>query len=161
MTNDVMQKDAWINEWIDAWGDRVTQFAYTYTGDWPWAQDIAQETFLRLYQMDQSQRSTVHPGWLFTVARNLFMDEARRRKRALLVPWDDQAVMAPDQEGLRILVRDVIDRMDSMDRQCLWLFYYADYSNNEIARALGRKSSWVRTRLLRARNRFARLWEES
>ncbi len=73
--------------------------------------------------MPQSERHTVHPGWLFTVARNLFTDEARRRKRVPMVPWDEKAVLAPDEQSLRVLVRDLIDRMDAIDRQCLWLFY--------------------------------------
>ncbi|MDA8346574.1 MAG: sigma factor [Thermaerobacter sp.] len=56
---------SWVEAWVNSHGDRITQFAYTYTHDWEAAQDIAQETFLRLYRSRTDlQRTTRQDGWL-------------------------------------------------------------------------------------------------
>lgn len=54
------------------------------------AEEVVQETFLRLYQQLDSQGLEENlPGWIFRVAHNLARDEHRRRKRQPSQPLDD------------------------------------------------------------------------
>lgn len=143
--------------WVVAWAARITQFAYTYTGSWPAAEDVAQETFLRLYQQ-RRRGKTVHPGWLFVVAHNLAVD-ASRRARYLHVSQDVSPDFHPSDQAL--LVRDMVDRLPRTDQQVLWLFYYAGYSVAETAATLGLSPNQVKNRLYHARERFRKAWRDT
>ena len=147
-------------QWMEVWGDRLVRFAYVYADDSHTAQDIAQEAFLRLYQ--QLRRGAdLEPAWLFRVARNVAVDAMRRQQRHLHV----QAQLArersvPDSAADRVLVRHVIDTLPETDRTCLLLYYFADWSLEEIGRALSLSPGAVKARLHRARARFAQAWKE-
>lgn len=144
-----------VEAWVKEWGDRVTRFAYTYTRDWMAAEDVAQETFLRLYHHARAGRA-VSPAWLLTVARNLATDWLRRSP-AVALREDDGVSPEADRQ---LLVRDLVDRMRPRDREVLWLFYYADCSMVQIAEMLHIPVAQVKTRLHRARQRLRASWED-
>lgn len=53
-----------VVQWVEAWGDRRVGFAMTYVRDAEVAQDVAQETFLRLVALRRrTPGRPVHPGW--------------------------------------------------------------------------------------------------
>ncbi len=153
---------AWIEAWVRDWGDRITQFACTYAADAGLAQDAAQETFLRLFRWRAGHpHDTVTAGWLFTTARNVTIDLLRRRREVVtdsLHPREPGPERSMDL-ATRIAVRDALDALPPADRECLWLFYYGGFSVAEIATELRLTTSGVKARLMRARHRFARLWE--
>lgn len=125
------------------------------------AQDIAQETFLRLYQEhDRFPNKPLSPGWLFSVARNLIRDAQRRSSRTIMQDPVEPPYHAHDSVATRVAVQMTLDQMDPVDQQCLWLFYYGDYSIKQIAEALDLPPGAVKTRLYRARQKFAERWGE-
>lgn len=147
-------------QWMDAWGDRMVRFAYVYTGDNATAQDIAQETFLRLYDRLRSG-AVIQPAWLFRVARNVAVDAMRRQQRH----QNAQAQLLRERPSVdtsteRVVVRQVIDTLPETDRTCLLLHYFADWSLEQIARELSLSPAAVKARLHRARVRFAQAWKE-
>lgn len=153
---------SWVEAWVNSHGDRITQFAYTYTHDWGAAQDIAQETFLRLYRSrTHLQRTTFSPRWLYRVAHRLCIDWNRRRhgEHLLRDPADVGTSSQRDRPD-RLAVQELLDRLPPRDRECLWLLYYEDMSIAEIARRMRMNPAAVRTRLRRARNRFRTMWKE-
>ncbi len=144
---------AGLTDWVECYGDRLVQFAYTFLHDWGAAQDVAQETFARATRA----RRRIRPGWLFTVAHHLAIDEVRRRRRFVTVAGIDTDAQAYD-DGVSLLVSDVIRRLGRRDRECLWLFYYVDLSLEEVAAVMGLSVSQVKGRLYRARRHFAAAW---
>jgi RNA polymerase sigma factor (sigma-70 family) len=155
----------WISPWIEEWGDKIAQFAYAFTHDADTAQDIAQETFLRLEQWHNAHpERRVHGGWLYTTARHLLIDKSRQRQRRPEVSWEDGGGAAPETTSFettvatRLSVERTLDALAPSDRECLLLFYYQDWSIDEISRHLGVKPATVRGRLFRARQRFAKAW---
>lgn len=147
---------------VAEWGDRIIRFAWVYTGDAGLAQDVSQETFLRLYQtLVRDPAAHIRPGWLFAVARHVAIDALRRRRRrqrselALLAAPDDTT--DPTE---RLSVRHVVDSLPDADRQCLHLFYFAGWTIEEIAHEVGLSPGAIKTRLHRARRRFAQAWGE-
>ncbi len=149
-----------IVQWVEAWGDRLVGFAMTYVHDAQAAQDVAQETFLRLVALRRrTPGRRVHAGWLFTVARHLALDHLRRRRRVTAVGPD-----APDAQAsgafLAVEVESVLRQLPRGDRECLWLFYYGGRSLGEIAAELGVSSERVKARLFRARRRFGQRWRD-
>lgn len=155
----------WITGWVESWGDRMTQFAYGLVQDTMIAQDVVQEAFLRLYQWHRRHPGgEISVGWLYTVTRNLAFDALRDKKRRPLILDEAGAIDSlaeRDADGTReSAVLEVLETMDAEDRECLSLFYYADFSTKEIARRLKLSEGSVRTRLYRARLRFKELWKE-
>ncbi|MCL4351128.1 MAG: sigma-70 family RNA polymerase sigma factor [Firmicutes bacterium] len=138
----------------------------SYVHDRGIAQDLAQEVFVRLEQWHrQHPDASVHGGWLYTTARHLIIDHQRQVRRSQgEVAWNEQTMghtsMMPsfeDQIATRITIQQAIDRLAPKDRECLWLFYYQELSVDTIAQQLGVSPGNVRTRLLRARRRLAKL----
>lgn len=137
------------------WGSRVVGYARFLTGDDAAAQDIAQETFLRLYVFLGSHRGQAPTaGWLMTVAKHLAADESRRRRREVAVADPSGPGAVAEDLADSALVRDALSRLAPEDQECLYLFYYADLPSREIARHLNVPAATVRTRLMRARQRL-------
>ncbi len=155
----------WIAPWIEEFGDKITQFLWTYTHDHELAQDLAQEAFVRLYRFHEAHpRQKVHAGWLYTTARRLAIDAARHRQRHPEALGDGPSDKIRGTAGFeqmvttRLAVQRTLDSLPRRDRECLWLFYYQGWTVPDIAQRLGCSETAARTRLYRARHRFAQLW---
>jgi RNA polymerase sigma-70 factor, ECF subfamily len=130
-------------------------------GDRDWAEEIAQETFLRALRQPSitSERS-----WLFAVATNLVRDDARKAGRqrarlALLAAEERDRVVEPEvtaQERAesRAMARQAIDALAEKDRLAL-LMREEGLDYDESAAALDIARSSVGTTLSRARRRLA------
>ena len=136
-------------------------------GDRDWAEEVAQETFLRALR---------HPGgaltnersWLFAVATNLVRDDARkdaRRRHHLALLADevrDDAAPAADSALERAqeqaVARRALDVLDDRDRNAL-LMREEGLDYHEIAEALELSVGSVGTTLSRARKRLVEAYE--
>jgi RNA polymerase sigma factor (sigma-70 family) len=134
------------------------------SGDPALASDIAQETFVRLFERGALPADV--RAWLATVANNLFRDERRRvaRRQLLLArrspehtlgdppPAPDVALL--DEEG-RAAVRAALDCVPERDRRLL-LLRHEGYSYRELATTFDIVETSVGSRLARARAAFSR-----
>lgn len=130
------------------------------TGDPDLAEDLAQESFVRLLDQDLPE-AEIRP-WIFAVATNLVRDSARtrERRRRLLQARGERGIHAPSADAWveraeRIAsVRAVLDKLSERDRKLLLLreegFKYA-----EIAKLIGVVPGSVGTLVARALRRFA------
>lgn len=150
----------WLTPWVEQWGNRIVQFAYTYTGHPETAQDVAQETFLRLYRWHAAHPDRpITPGWLYTVAAHIAVDWLRRERhqRASANADDATAGDLTAQWDRTVILREALERLSARDRECIWLVYYADWSLAEVAAATNQSPAAVKQRLFRARKQLARL----
>jgi RNA polymerase sigma-70 factor (ECF subfamily) len=135
-------------------------------GDRDWAEEVAQETFLRAVRQESivSERS-----WLFAVATNLVRDEARkdirRRRRLELLREQARAEEAVDPEPSSLeraqeaaLARKALDQLTERDREAL-LMREEGLDYTEIANALELSVASVGTTLARARKRLVEAYE--
>jgi len=134
-------------------------------GDRDWAEEVAQETFLRALRQDAltSERS-----WLFAVATNLVRDEARkderrRRHLQLLASEERDRVVEPEATTMEraqeaAIARKAVDSLAERDRLAL-LMREEGLDYNEIATALGLSVGSIGTTLARARRRLAETYE--
>lgn len=134
-------------------------------GDRDWAEEVAQETFVRALRQETINNER---AWLFAVATNLVRDEARkdarrRRHLALLAEEERDAVSEPEQTSLEraqeaALARKAVDGLAERDRLALLMREEGlDYS--EIAEALELSPGSVGTTLSRARRRLVESYE--
>jgi len=136
------------------------------------AQDIMQETFLRLWKQRQGNAALVNPrAWLLRVARNLAEDHAKSafRRNGTQAPQTMNGVPGRDLLPLERMTRDEtfgqlreeLHKLAPADREILTLRYALDYNATEIAELLEINSTAVHMRLSRARQRLAeRLTEQ-
>jgi RNA polymerase sigma-70 factor (ECF subfamily) len=136
-------------------------------GDRDWAEEFAQETFLRAARQKHidSPRS-----WLFAVATNLVRDEARKdavRKRHLelltreaRVAEESQASALTSMERAEeaATARRALEALSERDREAL-LMREEGLDYNEIAAALELSVASVGTTLARARRRLVEAYE--
>jgi len=123
------------------------------SGDRARAQDVVQETLLRAWRnpkiLDQAEGSA--RAWLFTVARNLTIDEWRTRRAQLEVPTADPPERTPvvdetDQLLQSWIVADALSRLSADHRQVLVECYYRGCSVAEAARRLDIPEGTVKSR---------------
>jgi RNA polymerase sigma-70 factor, ECF subfamily len=62
-------------------GDRVYRLAYRLSGNTHDAEDITQETFIRVFRSLENYRPGSFEGWLHRITTNVFLDVVRRRQR--------------------------------------------------------------------------------
>ena len=134
----------------DRFAPAVYRLAYARTGSRADAEDVMQETFLRLVRARPELRDDEHAkAWLLRVAANCAGDLLRAPWRRAL-PLEEAGSLAqpaPEPDGTLEAVLSLPPRY----RAPVHLYYYEGYSVAEIA-AIPRKSQeTVRTRLHRAR----------
>lgn len=144
----------------------LVRFLTRRLGDRDWAEEVAQETFVRAMRQETitSERS-----WLFAVAANLVRDEARRdaRHRQRLELMREQAkadaIVEPEptsmeRAGEQALARRAVEALGERDRDAL-LMREEGLSYDEIAAALDLSVGSVGTTLSRARRRLMEAYE--
>jgi RNA polymerase sigma-70 factor (ECF subfamily) len=134
-------------------------------GDRDWAEEVAQETFLRALRHGPVEHER---AWLFAVATNLVRDEARRDARRrrhleLLREQESDSYVEPEPTQLEraqeaALARKAVDALAERDRVAL-LMREEGLDYNEIAEALGLSVGSIGTTLARARRRLVEAYE--
>lgn len=162
--------DLALNALMRRWSDRIVSFLYRMTGRHDAAVDLAQETFVKLYQARgrYRPRGGEFSTWLFTIASNLAKNHARWRSRhpevSLDAPADDgsnslpeprSAKASPDQAAVsretEEQVRMAILALPSELREALLLFTHEQLGYADIARIMQCSPKAVETRIYRAR----------
>lgn len=123
------------------------------TGDRAFADDVVQEVLLRAWQrphvLDESERSA--RAWLFTVARNLVIDDRRSARARSEFPVDvvpeRQAADETDAALDRWLVADAIGDLTVDHRAVLQCVYFGGRSVAEASAELGIPAGTVKSRL--------------
>ena len=151
-------------EWFERHADALQRYARHLTDDDAAAEDVVQETFVRLYLHLACGRPEPTVGWLYTVARRLVVDWHRRGRWVLA--GDLATTPSASDPGEALSRRDygawLLDQLPAHERVVVQLFYYEGLSAEAIAKGLGTTANAVRVRLTRARHRLeARLQDET
>jgi RNA polymerase sigma-70 factor (ECF subfamily) len=146
--------------------DPLVRYLTRRLGDRDWAEEVAQETFVRALRQPVLQNER---AWLFAVATNLVRDEARkdaRRRRHLELLTEEakttvveQPITDLERSQERALARKAIDALTERDREAL-LMREEGLDYTEIAEALQLSLASVGTTLSRARRRLVEAYEQ-
>jgi RNA polymerase sigma-70 factor, ECF subfamily len=131
------------------------RYAWRLTGDRGRSEDVVQETLLRAWQRPQVLNNGQSArAWLFTVARNMIIDEQRSAGfRHEVMPPDGSGPpesAGPDEFTAalnRALVGDAIAQLSAEHRAVVGLSYYRGWTTAHIAADLGIAEGTVKSRL--------------
>ena len=127
----------------------IFRLAYARTGNRADAEDVMQETFLRLLRARPEFADREHAkAWLLRVAANCVGDWFRAPWRRREGPLSD-AIPAPEREEHGAV--EAVLALPAQYRTAVHLYYYEGLRVAEIAQITGKSESAVKSRLFRAR----------
>src|SRR4051794_15227631 len=171
--------DSGLNSLMERHAERLFHYLVRQLGNEQDAEDLAQESFVRVYQnrarFDPAHKFTT---WLYTIATNLSRDRLRYRARHPNVSLEAEAendsalenhlpTQAPDpherleQSETAEAVRRAIALLPEELRTPLILSTYENLSHAEVAAILNCSAKAVETRLYRARNQLRGMLPEA
>ncbi|SHH27074.1 RNA polymerase, sigma 29 subunit, SigE [Jatrophihabitans endophyticus] len=159
--NQVWQPPTW-DEVVREHADRVYRLAYRLAGNRADAEDLTQETFVRVFRSLAEYKPGTFEGWLHRITTNLFLDMVRRRQRIRFdtLPEDANDRLAGadpgpehvyDEMHLDPEIQAALDDLPPDFRVAVVLCDLEQLSYEEIAATLGIKVGTVRSRIHRGR----------
>ncbi|MEN8375913.1 MAG: sigma-70 family RNA polymerase sigma factor [Gemmatimonadota bacterium] len=166
-----------FDELVGRYQDRLLNFIYRTIGDRDRAEDLVQETFVRVYRhlhrFDQTKKFST---WIYTISGNLAKNELRNRSRNPLVlfqaikknwdtdhrplEWEDNSYRPDDlfrKRHLKETVEWAVTKLPEHHRIVFVLRELQGKTYEEIADITGVNLGTVKSRLNRARNNFAQI----
>ncbi|WP_410170963.1 RNA polymerase sigma factor SigE [Corynebacterium pygosceleis] len=144
--------------------DGVYRLAYRLSGNRHDAEDLTQETFMRVFRSLRNYRPGTFEGWLHRITTNLFLDMVRHRSRIRMeaLPEDYDRVpgteMTPEQAysfaNLDPVLQNALDALSPEFRVAVVLCDVLGMTYDEIADTLGVKMGTVRSRIHRGRSQL-------
>lgn len=156
----------------------LVNFTYRFLGSQGEAEDVAQETFLRVYRnKGRYDASRPFRTWLFSIAARLALNQSRNRKRhaqtsldgqkldeetgSLLDSLPDPASPAPEEvlrkEALAQAVKNALATLPENQRAAVLLCRYERMPYEEIARTMGCSLTAIKSLLFRARQTLKKM----
>ena len=137
--------DGAVAEVIENCRPGLQLYLYALTGDMPLAEDVTQDTFIKLFvRRPRYRRDAAFKTWLYTIGRNLAYTALRRRRReepCALPPEDTDAREGPEalffKEEQKRRLHGAMDKLPPSYRQILWLTYFEGLSGRDAAQIMG------------------------
>src|SRR6185295_1167938 len=148
------------------WSPEVFRFALYLCGPRDEAEDITAETFVRVWTSETPLRAATVKGYLFTIARILYLQSLRRSSRHVAL---DESLRDPsptaqsrvEQAAEWSTVAAGLRALPEIDRAALIMRAMHDLPYEEIARALGLSVANARVKVHRARSALSTLASRS
>lgn len=136
--------------------ERYVRFRLSSRSD---ADDVLQEVYLTAYRrFDQLKTKEAFKAWLISIARNKCTDYFRKKAAQLEIPLEDMMAqqIAMGRCGLTVqaAVRETLDLLGDKDKQILYLFFWKNLPQAEIAKRLSIPVGTVKSRLYTAKQNF-------
>ena len=154
-------------ELVNRYRDRLINFVYPFLGDFEQAEDVVQETMLKLYEKKHYYREIAKfSTWIYTIARNLANTELRKKKRRKTThisrmtkddrQYDIPAVQADlnqnlQNEFIRERIHAAIKELPEHFKNVIILRDIQELSYDDISNIVGVPLGTVKSRINRAR----------
>lgn len=145
--------------------DRLLRYCYMKTKDRFLAEDIVQESFLRFWQKRSYQDTEKEMAILYTIARNLCIDEFRRAAPQCIESIEDHTELAackeaePESHLDRVAVEAALEVLPEDLREMVVMRYVCEMSAADIGRVMKMSRFSVNRRLKEGLNRLKTILE--
>ena len=162
---------------VENFQTRIYSFCYQFFRDRDIATEMAQETFLRAFRyIKKYDSSKKFSTWVYSIAKNICIDEKRKMDRSRTVPIEDvspssfqsshqgQHLKDPSQISLqledRMLLESAIAQLPDKYRAAIILCYFQELPYQEIGDVLGLSLNLVKVRIFRAKKQLLEILKE-
>ena len=141
-----------VDEAFRRYGDRLFSAAFSICRNREDADDTMQDTFLKYYTLNEEYIDESHlKAWLIRVAINRAKDLSGAFWRRNRVSWEEYMDELEFQEPEDRSLFEAVMRLPGKYRIVIHLFYYEEYSIDEISATLHRSQGTVKSQLSRGR----------
>lgn len=130
--------------------DRLLRYCYMKTKDYSLAEDIVQETFLKFWQSHSYKDTGKEMAYLYTIGRNLCMDEFRKREFLNIEDYPDLVSASnsePEEHLDQIAIETALDALPDELREIVVMRYVSEMSSADIGKVLSMSRFSVNRRL--------------
>ncbi|MGM8216119.1 sigma-70 family RNA polymerase sigma factor [Bacillaceae bacterium W0354] len=153
-----------VLEWVmNEYGEELKRYIYTYVKNHATTDDLFQDVMITIYKkLHTFQGKSSLKTWVYSITANKCKDYLRSPANRLIL-WKDQLLNHADHrtpESRALLDEEKVELINSIlklpikDREVLILYYYREFSVEEISELLGVNQSTIRSRMMRARNKL-------
>lgn len=140
--------------------ERFVRFRMSSKAD---ADDILQEVFLTAYQkFPQLKNKDSFKSWIISIARNKCNDYFRRKTASYEIPIDEltEKELSDGRHGVSVVntVRETLSLLGDKDKQILFLYFWKEMPQSEIAKQLNIPVGTVKSRLYTAKQNFKNMY---
>ncbi|WP_162846746.1 RNA polymerase sigma factor [Marinicella litoralis] len=138
----------------------VNRLAYRYTADASYAEDIAQETFIKAFQaIGRYQAQAKFSTWLLRITTNSAIDYLRKANRQMAQSLDeegaqreitDHSMDTGDRLDLNRRLSDAMSDLSDVERLAITMKHHQGYSIDETAQVLNIKNNACKQTIFRA-----------
>ncbi len=145
-------------------------YLYSVVGDICVAEEITQETFVKLFtKKPRFRRSASFKTWLYTIGKNSALNYIKKHSRSVSFDRESMACLQSDVEALEEIyisderkkaVHKALGKLKKEYKEVLWLTYFEGMSSKESAAVMNKSVHNIHTLLTRARQALKKQLEE-
>ena len=154
---------------VETYERPVFNLCYRMLGNTQDAEDAAQETFLRAFQsLKRFEMGRSFSTWLLSISAHHCIDQLRKRRFHMVsveeLPEAELSEPTPgverifDQKNESGRIQKLLDILNPIDRAAVVMYYWYDYSYEEICDALSISMSALKSRMHRSRRTLLEQW---
>ncbi len=137
------------------YGRMILSVAYQITGDSGDAEDVLQDTMVRILRLSHTYKKGTNPkAWVLKVARNSAVDKVKTKKHTMPleeVPEQEKSHCAFEPKTVeQIMLRDGLNKLSDEEQLIVKLRIYTELSHAEVANVMGINTVSVRKKYQRA-----------
>ena len=148
-----------FHDLYDTYATDIYRFTYWLSGDGYEAEDITSETFVRAWASNKPIRTETLKAYLFTIARNIYLERQRKRKHEVTL---DDTYSDPDPGPDKLVeyrleihrVQEILQTLPETDRSAFILRVQHELPYDEIARILELSLSATKVKVHRIRKKL-------
>lgn len=151
----------WFEKLLDTERISVERFVRFRLNSKTDADDVLQEIYLTAYQkFPQLKNKDSFKAWIISIAKNKCNDYFRKKAARLEIPIEElsEKELTDSRYGVTeaYAVREILDLLGNKDKQILYLYFFKDMSQSEIAKRLNVPLGTVKSRLI-LQNRISKI----
>jgi len=148
-----------FQELYESYATEVYRFAFWLAGDGFEAEDITSETFVRAWASRSTIRTETLKAYLFAIARNVYLEQHRKRKREVTLEdvYSDPSPGPDEVVDYRLQLQEIqrlLQALSECDRAAFILRVQHELPYAEVARVLNLSLSAAKVKVHRVRKKL-------
>jgi len=155
---------------VQKYQKRIHALAWRKTGDYHIAEEITQDTFLKVYKkLPTLKNPKQFDGWVYVIANRVCLNWFRKNKtqvqsiedtpmeeleRSFYTHYELEQRKLETTAHYRSIIKKLLAKLPESERTVLTLFYLGEMTAQEISKFLGVSVNTIKSRISRARNRL-------